>query len=55
MASLPDDEWEELAQDLPAKDEPFIQKYIGGRDALIAQEKKQRSGRSPALERPTRI
>lgn len=42
---MPDDEWEEVEQDLPAKDEPFIKKYLLGRDALIDQEKKQRSGK----------
>jgi adenosine deaminase CECR1 len=42
---MPDDEWEEVEQDLPAKDEPFINKYLLGRDALIDQEKKQRSGK----------
>ncbi|KAL3422467.1 adenosine deaminase family protein [Phlyctema vagabunda] len=40
---MPDDEWEEVSQGLPAKDEPFINKYLMGRDALIDQEKKQRS------------
>jgi adenosine deaminase CECR1 len=42
---MPEDEWEEVEQGIPAKDEPFIHKYLAGRDALIAQEKKQRSGR----------
>ena len=41
---MPEDEWEEVAQGIPAKDEPFINKYLLGRDALIDQEKKQRSG-----------
>jgi adenosine deaminase CECR1 len=36
--------WEEISQGVPAKDEPFIRKYEMGREALIAQEKKQRSG-----------
>lgn len=31
-------------QGVPAFEEPFIQKYLQGRDALVAQEKKQRSG-----------
>ena len=30
--------------DVPSLDEPFIQKYLDGRDALIEQEKTQRSG-----------
>lgn len=41
---MPEDEWEEVAQTVPSVDEPFIQKYLSGREALIAQEKKQRSG-----------
>jgi len=31
-------------QGVPSFEEPFIQKYLQGRDALIAQEKRQRSG-----------
>jgi hypothetical protein len=42
--AMPDDEWEEVKQGVPAKDEPFINKYISGREALIEQEQKQRSG-----------
>ncbi|KAI9753565.1 MAG: 18S rRNA pseudouridine methyltransferase [Chaenotheca gracillima] len=37
---------EQLAEDLenvPRKEDPFIQKYLAGREALITQEKKQRS------------
>jgi adenosine deaminase CECR1 len=40
-----DDEWEEVAQELPSKDQPFLQAYVHGREALIAQEKKLRSGK----------
>lgn len=36
--------WAEISQTIPAKDDPFLQKYLSGRDALIAQEKKQRYG-----------
>jgi adenosine deaminase CECR1 len=42
---LPEDEWAELVQGVPAKDEPFIKQYETGREALIAQEKNQRSGK----------
>jgi adenosine deaminase CECR1 len=42
---MPDDEWAEVVQGIPAKDEPFVNKYRDGREALIAQEKKQRSGK----------
>lgn len=40
-----DDQWAR-EQGVPSFDQPFIQKYLQGRDALIAQEKKQRSGSS---------
>lgn len=42
--AMSNEEWEEIAQTVPAKDDPFIQKYISGREALIAEEKKQRYG-----------
>jgi adenosine deaminase CECR1 len=38
-------DWEAAAQDLPAKDEPFIKQYEMGRAALITQESYQRSGK----------
>ncbi|KXL48311.1 hypothetical protein M433DRAFT_159278 [Acidomyces richmondensis BFW] len=31
------------AEGVPSLDEPFIQKYLDGRDALVAEEKRQRS------------
>jgi adenosine deaminase CECR1 len=34
------------AEGVPSATDPFIQKYLSGRDALVEQEKKQRSGRS---------
>jgi adenosine deaminase CECR1 len=37
----PDNVEEDLG--IPSLDEPFLQKYMDGRDALIAQEKQQRS------------
>ena len=43
---LEDDEnenWEQ-AEGVPKLSDQFIQKYLQGRDALVAQEKKQRSG-----------
>jgi hypothetical protein len=33
------------AEGVPSLTDPFIQKYLSGRDALVEQEKKQRSGR----------
>ncbi|KAL5386500.1 hypothetical protein PMIN02_008495 [Paraphaeosphaeria minitans] len=42
MASATDDAWER-AEGVPGLTDPFIQKYLSGRDALVQQEKKQRS------------
>jgi adenosine deaminase CECR1 len=39
-----DQEWEEISHDVPKNDDPFLQKYLEGREALISQENKQRSG-----------
>lgn len=36
-------DWEK-AEGIPVLTDPFIQKYFSGRDALVQQEKKQRSG-----------
>lgn len=36
-------EWE-LEQGIPQVEDPFIEKYMQGREALIKQEKKQRHG-----------
>lgn len=38
------DDWERV-EGVPSLSDPFIQKYLSGRDALVQQEKKQRSGR----------
>jgi len=38
-----DKEWEK-AEGIPQLHDVFIQKYFEGRDKLVAQEKKQRSG-----------
>lgn len=52
MAEVSDDEsltslqeWE-LEEGVPQVDDPFIQKYMNGRNALIEQEKKQRHDRA---------
>lgn len=42
--TLTDDEKWIKEQGVPSFDQPFIQKYLQGRDALVEQEKKQRSG-----------
>jgi adenosine deaminase CECR1 len=36
-------EWE-LSEGVPQVEDPFIQKYLDGRGALIEEEKKQRHG-----------
>ncbi|KAI0858155.1 adenosine deaminase-related growth factor [Xylaria cubensis] len=50
MSSKPtgftDQEWEEISRDIPGESDPFLQKYLEGREALIAQENKQRSDAS---------
>jgi len=40
------------AEGVPSLSDPFVQKYLAGRDALVQQEKKQRSGRSPPVSTP---
>ena len=44
--SMPEDEWEEVAEGVPSIEEPFIKKYLDGQASLVAQEKRQRSGES---------
>jgi adenosine deaminase CECR1 len=39
------------AEGVPSLSDPFIQKYLSGRDALVEQEKKQRSGWWPAASK----
>ncbi|KAI3396565.1 hypothetical protein diail_12014 [Diaporthe ilicicola] len=46
LSNMSNEEWEEIAQTIPSKDDAFIQKYMTGREALIAEEKKQRSDHS---------
>ncbi|KAJ3558863.1 hypothetical protein NPX13_g9630 [Xylaria arbuscula] len=46
VGGFTDQEWEEISQDIPKENEPFLQKYLEGREALIAQENKQRSDAS---------
>lgn len=44
--SLTQEEWDEVSQDIPSTSDPFLQKYLAGRDGLIAQEKTSRSDAS---------
>lgn len=43
MPPLSDEEWAEMAGEIPQPSDPFIQKYLEGREGLVAQEQKQRS------------
>ena len=43
MTTAEDDEAWLADEGVPTIDQPFIQKYLDGRDALVAQEKRQRS------------
>lgn len=40
---LLDEEWEDCKQDIPNFQDPFVQQYFKGQQALIAEEKSQRS------------
>lgn len=42
--NMGDTDWE-LQQGVPQVEDPFIQQYLRGRDALIAEEQKRRHGR----------
>ena len=39
-----DEEWAEISQEIPKEDDAFLRKYVEGRQNLIEQENKQRSG-----------
>lgn len=39
-----DEEWQDISQQVPKETDPFVQKYLEGREALVAQENAQRSG-----------
>jgi hypothetical protein len=47
--ALTNEDWEEVQLQIPKRDDPVIQKYMTGREALISEEKKQRSGQSACL------
>ncbi|OAA60751.1 adenosine deaminase family protein [Cordyceps fumosorosea ARSEF 2679] len=53
--------WEEIAQQIPSIDDPFLQRYLAGRESLIANEKTQRAdvafrkSLSPIAKRACRI
>jgi hypothetical protein len=42
--AMSNEEWEQVEQDMPKMDDPFLVKYLQGREALIAEEAKRRSG-----------
>jgi len=45
MLAFTEEEWEEVAQEIPSRDEPVIQKYLEGRQSLVNEEGKERSGK----------
>jgi adenosine deaminase CECR1 len=48
-SKMSDEEWAQ-AEGVPSLSDPFMQKYFTGRDALVEQEKKQRSGNSSHVQ-----
>ena len=44
MPAFSEEEWAEISEEIPKVEDPFLQKYLDGRAALIAEEKKQRTG-----------
>lgn len=44
--SFTDEEWDDIAQDIPSTEDPFLQQYVSGRANLIGQEKSSRSDAS---------
>lgn len=44
MPPFTDEEWQDISQEVPRLEDAFVQKYLQGREALVAEEKKQRSG-----------
>ncbi|TQW00733.1 CECR1 family adenosine deaminase [Cordyceps javanica] len=59
--AMPNDVWEEVSQEIPSRDDPFLQQYMAGRANLIAQEKTKRADAafrqslSPIAKRACRI
>lgn len=50
MPLFTDEEWEELVEaEVPSMSDPVVQSYLKGRQALIDQENKDRSGSSHLL------
>lgn len=39
-----DEEWDVVSQEMPRDEDAVIQQYLKGREALIAEEQKKRSG-----------
>lgn len=46
IMAMPDDVWDEIAQDIPSPSDPFLQQYMAGRTSLMNQEKTTRSDAS---------
>ncbi|KAF4507946.1 hypothetical protein G6O67_004390 [Ophiocordyceps sinensis] len=44
--AMSDDIWEQVSQDIPSAEDPFLQQYLAGRDRVMDQEKTSRSDAS---------
>lgn len=44
--SFTNEEWDEISQDIPSTEDPFLRQYLSGRANLVTQEKSSRSDAS---------
>lgn len=54
MLAFTEEEWEEVAQEIPSRDEPVIKKYLEGRQSLVDEEGKERSGKQIRVHTPSK-
>ena len=59
MPPFSEEEWLEISSEMPSNNDVFLRRYLAGRDALIGEEKKQRSGMNdsgnPSLSLPVGV
>lgn len=57
MGGFTDEDWANVSSELPTTEDAVIKHYLKGRDGLIAEEQKKRSGKcySYNLGQPRRI
>lgn len=46
MGGFTDEDWANVSSELPTTEDAVIKQYLKGRDGLIAEEQKKRSGAS---------